>query len=194
MDSPGVIVLSGGFSKRMGQEKGLVHFKGKPMIEHTLEKAAEISNDIIIIANVSGYEDFGYPVYTDILKEKGPIGGIHAGLTYSKASYNLVLACDMPLMTTSFLKHLISGTSEEYQIMVPRHDNCLEPLCAVYGKDCLNGIENAANSSDLSLHHFIEGSVTKIIDVNSSLPYYSPYLFSNANNAEELKALELLET
>jgi len=189
MESLAIIVLSGGFSSRMGMEKGLVPFKGKPLIEHVLTTASGITDNIMIIANNEGYEQFGYPVFGDLLKEKGPIGGIHAGLTHSNAIQNLVLPCDMPLMTLAFLKYLLDQTGEIDQIVVPRYNGKIEPLCAVYNCSCLPVLKRAAESSDLSLHGLIRKAGAKFIDLDRDSPHYSPYLFSNVNSMKELKTL-----
>ena len=184
------IVLAGGFSSRMGMDKGLIQFRGKPMIQRSLEIVSEVADDIIIIANKEGYEQFGYPVQRDILKEKGPIGGIHSGLTHSNTAHNLVLACDLPMLNADFLQYLLDQCSEEDLIVVPRHGDQLEPLCAIYHRDCLLLIEKAATSSDLSLHGFIQCNTVKFIDIDENMPYYSPYLFRNVNTIEDLHALE----
>ena len=193
MKSLTAIILSGGFSTRMGIDKGLVHFRGKPLIEYTLEIATSVTKQILIVANNKAYEKFGVPVYQDILKEKGPLGGIHTGLTHSNTAYNLVLACDMPLMTTAFVKYLIKEITEDHLIIVPMQDDKIEPLCAIYRQEALPRFEIAAGSSDLSLHALIKRTPTKFFDIDKSLPYYSPFLFSNANSKEELEALESIE-
>ena len=193
MESLAAIILSGGFSRRMGTDKGLVSFKGKPMIEASLALANTITDNIMIIANNGDYRQFGYQVYGDILVDKGPMGGIHAGLTHSNATFNMVLACDMPLMTTAFLKYIVGEIEEGDKIIAPRHGQQIEPLCAVYHKDCLSLIESTLESSDLSLHGFIANNQTKFIDIDERKTYYSPYLFSNTNTLEDLRKLEKLQ-
>ena len=189
MESLAAIILSGGFSSRMGTDKGLVLFKGKPLIERTLTLARNFTETILIIANTDGYEQFGYPVYKDIMKEKGPLGGIHAGLTHSNSNRNLVLACDMPLLNHELITHVLETDSGEL-VAVPRHDGQIEPLCAVYRKACLDQIEMRIHSSDLSLHGMIKSTSVKYLDMDENLPFYSPYLFSNVNTVEELANLK----
>ncbi|MBL4754850.1 MAG: molybdenum cofactor guanylyltransferase [Flavobacteriales bacterium] len=190
MVSLAAIILAGGFSSRMGMDKGLVPFRGKPMIQWSIEVASSVTDHIMIIANQVGYEQFGHPVHHDLLIEKGPLGGIHAGLTYSNAVNNLVLACDLPMLNSAFIQHLVSEISVQHNIVVPRVGNRLEPLCAVYHQDCLSKIENVAQSEDLSLQGFLANSNTKFIDLDQNSPNYSPYLFSNINSKEELELLE----
>lgn len=184
------IVLSGGFSSRMGIDKGLVQFREQPMITRSLKVASEVSDEILIIANKQGYEQFGYPVYGDIYKNKGPLGGIHSGLTHSGTDHNLVLACDLPMLTVNFLEYLIDRCSDDDLIVVPRHEGQLEPLCAIYHRDCLPLIENALSSGDLSLQGFLECNRTIFIDIDDNLPSYSPSLFQNVNTMDDLNEVE----
>ena len=174
----------------MGIDKGLVQFREQPMITRSIKVASEVSDEILIIANKQGYEQFGYPVYGDIYKNKGPLGGIHSGLTHSGTNHNLVLACDLPMLTVNFLKYLIDRCLDDDLMVVPRHGGQLEPLCAIYHRDCLPLIENALASGDLSLHGFLDYNRPKFIDIDNNLPCYSPYLFLNVNTVEDLNAVE----
>ncbi len=78
------IILAGGKSSRMGEDKGLVLLNGKPMIQYVIEALKGVVSDIIIISNNASYNKFGIPVYPDIIKDKGPVGGIFTGLHHSK--------------------------------------------------------------------------------------------------------------
>jgi len=174
----------------MGIDKGLVQFRKQPMITRSLKTASKVCNEVLIIANKQGYEKFGYPVYTDIHMNKGPLGGIHSGLSHSCTDHNLVLACDLPMLTVDFLEYLIDHCSDNDLMVVPRHAGQLEPLCAIYHRDCLPLIENALASGDLSIHGFLKYNRTKFIDIDNNLPCYSPYLFQNVNTVDDLKEAE----
>ena len=78
------IILAGGKSSRMGQDKGFLGLEGKPMIQYGIETAQRLSNHIVVIANNKSYHSLGVPVFPDVYIKKGPLGGIHSGLTHSK--------------------------------------------------------------------------------------------------------------
>src|SRR5688572_3972636 len=105
------LVLAGGKSSRMGMEKGFVRFHEKKLIDHVLDNVRSVVNEVIIVSNNNIYHQYGYPVRNDIYKDCGPLGGIYAGLMYSKSDWNLVLGCDMPFAGPEFLKYLISHIS-----------------------------------------------------------------------------------
>ena len=90
------IILAGGKSSRMGSDKGLVLLNGKPMISYIIEILKKMQIPIIIISNNENYKQFGLPVFADIIKEKGPLGGIYTGLKNSKTESNIIVSCDVP--------------------------------------------------------------------------------------------------
>ena len=80
------VILAGGKSSRMGFDKGLAILNGKPMIQYVIDVFEKLGLDIIIISNSPGYETFGYPIYNDLIPEKGPVGGIYTCLLYTSPS------------------------------------------------------------------------------------------------------------
>lgn len=130
------IVLAGGKSSRMGTDKGLLELNGKTFIEHVLSALIPVVDTVFIIANNGSYHKFGYPVYEDIIKDCGPMGGIYTGLVKSTTSKNIIVSCDIPFITTKTLSDIILGAGNA-EIAVPEHGGKLEPLCAIYTKGCI---------------------------------------------------------
>lgn len=127
------IILAGGESKRMGKDKGLIEFDGKPFVLRVLEAARTVSNRVMIISGNPEYERFGVPVFKDIFKDKGPAGGIYTGLTNSKYETNVVLSCDLPFAEASLISVLVSRSGNE-DVLVYRDDKNIHPLIGVYKK------------------------------------------------------------
>ena len=125
------IILAGGKSSRMGEDKGLMSFKGKAMIQHIIDAVKPLVSTIVIIANNKDYEQFGYPVYEDIIKGKGPLAGIYTGLTHSKAEKNMVLSCDVPFVNGEILKLLIEAC-KDVDVAIPEKNNRTHQLIGVY--------------------------------------------------------------
>ena len=82
------IILSGGKSTRMGQDKGLMEIKGKPMIQYVIDNITPVCSQIIISANQDEYKKFGYPVINDNIMDTGPAGGIGSSLPLSSNDKN----------------------------------------------------------------------------------------------------------
>ncbi|MDZ7717498.1 MAG: molybdenum cofactor guanylyltransferase [Balneolaceae bacterium] len=182
------IILAGGQSRRMGRDKGLVLLNGKPMVQHIIDKAQTITKKVMIITNQPGYEHFGVPTYSDLIQDKGPLGGIYTGLHYAQTEYNLVLSCDIPLVPVSFLKRLVNY-QDEYQAWVPVQGEQLQPLCAVYKKEIADRMKLSIEDGQLSMHKFLKTINTAFIDVSDVEPEYKNW-FANLNTPEEVKEHE----
>ncbi|TAL59540.1 MAG: molybdenum cofactor guanylyltransferase [Bacteroidetes bacterium] len=140
------VILAGGKNSRMGSDKGMLLIEGKKIVERTIDILKPLVNEIIIISNGKNYEYLGYRVYNDIIKDRGPMGGIHTALSYTKTDKMLVISCDMPFVSEKALSVLVNE-SNEGEIVIPEHDDGkLEPLCAVYSISCNNKFEKLLRS------------------------------------------------
>ncbi len=143
------IVLTGGKSARMGCNKASLTIKNKSLLEHVISSIDSLCNEIIIVS--SPLNNLQKPVLhskvrivNDIYPNKGPLAGIHAGLSASNSDLSLVVACDMPFLQRDLLRYMIS-ISTEYDAVIPRIGNFAEPLHAIYNKNCLAVIEELLN-------------------------------------------------
>src|SRR3990170_8636218 len=122
------IVLAGGQSRRMGRDKAFLPVGEKFMLQHIIDCLRPISDDIIVVTNhawkVDGLRVQAVP---DIVQEWGPLGGILSGLMASSSQYNLVVACDMPLLNRSVLTY-IQVLRDGYDAVVPSVEGMLHPL------------------------------------------------------------------
>jgi molybdenum cofactor guanylyltransferase len=134
------IVLAGGKSLRMGMDKGLLQWKGKPLVEYPVEALKKFCNTIIISTNNDEYAYLGLPIVKDIHTVIGPMGGLHAGLNTSISENNIVLSCDMPLIDEEIVRLLLAG-SENCQAVVPVVENRLIPVCSYYHSSALPILE-----------------------------------------------------
>lgn len=107
MINSSLIILAGGQSSRMGEDKGLMLFNGKPMILHLIDRFHNAFPELIIVTNNEKYKKFKVPIVKDKHINCGAISGIEAGLSFSNYENNLILTCDNPFIEFSILKHLI---------------------------------------------------------------------------------------
>src|SRR5690606_11872103 len=103
---------------RMQSEKGLVLFQGKPFIEHIIAAVLPISKEIQLVTNTSAYDYLSYKKIKDIELDKGPIGGIYSALVHSESEINLILSCDVPLISTELLLELIEKHNADFEVSV----------------------------------------------------------------------------
>ena len=179
------IILAGGKSSRMGQDKGFLGLEGKPMIQYGIETAQRLSNHIVVIANNKSYHSLGVPVFPDVYINKGPLGGIHSGLTHSKTDWNWVIGCDMPQINTGIVKYLLNHLGK-HQIVVPLWKGMAQPLCALYNKDCVDELESCIKKGELKMSHVLSTLKVKFINITEDLDFYSPFLFTNLNDQQDV--------
>ena len=179
------ILLAGGMSSRMGSDKGMVQLNGKKFIDLILEAIVPNVNEVLIIANNSNYNNTGFKVYEDIIKNCGPLGGIYTGLMNSRTENNIVVSCDIPFINSDLIKHIIENSGEA-EIAVPVFKGNIEPLCAVYAKKTSGEIYNLIMKKELKLRNVLRHFITREIHITNALEFYSDKLLANINTPEEL--------
>ena len=180
-------VLAGGKSSRMGIDKGLMDFHGRKMIEHILH-VLNISSRISIISNNEEYNQFGYPVCPDIYKNCGPLGGIHTGLLNAKSDWCLAVSCDLPFITSEFLKFLLQYIEDtSANAIVPVHNGHVEPLCAFYHKSCLQELERLILKKEFKMQTVVQKLKTTFVEVAEE-EFNPSLLFRNMNSPADISS------
>ena len=160
----------------MGTDKGLIDFKGKPMVKYAIDLLSGIFETVVISANNPAYEQFGLNVIADIHKNCGPIGGLHAALFASNTDYIFALSCDMPFVKNEHIVQLVSSLNNEL-IVVPKTDGYLQPLCAIYSKQVLDLLAQNIEKKQLKMHQLIldtDAKITVPMEASAFLNFNSP--------------------
>jgi molybdopterin-guanine dinucleotide biosynthesis protein A len=179
-----VIILAGGKSSRMKEEKGLVIFREKMLIEYVIESVKKITGKIIIITANPAYRQFGYPCFEDELKEKGPLGGIYTGLLHSTTQKNLVVGCDMPFLSEKLLNSLINHCGKE-DVLLSEHRGLPEPLCSVYDKSCTAHFLPLLNLNKLKITNAFKNLKIRVISFDME-DWFSGIEFMNINSIDDM--------
>lgn len=152
----GAVILAGGKSSRMGQNKALLPIDGISNIERIVQILRKDFTDISIVTNnKDSYEFLQLPMTEDRVKEKGPLAGIQAGLLASPQETNFFVACDMPFVSVEVAKRLVE-LSDGYDAVVPVIDGRQHPLFAVYKKSVLPELEKCLLANELRLIHLLD--------------------------------------
>ena len=185
MEKVTVSILCGGKSSRMQSEKGLVLFQGKPFIEHIIAAVLPISKEIQLVTNTSDYDYLHYKKIKDIELDKGPIGGIYSALVHSESEINLILSCDIPLISTELLSELIAKHNTDFEVSVFSEANKIHPLIGIYSKKIIPIIKKAIEENDLKMMRLLEKVNHQIIEVAGKRSEQ----FRNVNSLAELNEL-----
>ncbi|WP_296860851.1 molybdenum cofactor guanylyltransferase [uncultured Methanobrevibacter sp.] len=196
------IILCGGQSRRMGQDKGSMIIKDKPMIKYILSTLNNEIDEAIIVLNdcerISKYKDFINPNdYTyrikfveDKIKNKGPISGILTGLENITTEYAIVFPCDNPFISKNTIQTLFSEITENLQAVVPYHDpenklKTSEPLHSIYNKNIIPLINELILKDSLHIKGIIEKIETKYVLIDNKKILKKE--FRNLNRPEDLE-------
>ncbi|MCX5820100.1 MAG: molybdenum cofactor guanylyltransferase, partial [Deltaproteobacteria bacterium] len=103
------VILSGGKNRRMGENKAFLRIEGERLIDRTVRLFRTVFQEVIIVTGSPlDYLDQQATIVTDILPEKGALGGIYTGLFYATEEHAFVTACDMPFLNRAFLEYMVS--------------------------------------------------------------------------------------
>ncbi|NRG46931.1 molybdenum cofactor guanylyltransferase [Bacillus sp. CRN 9] len=162
MQSTGII-LAGGKSSRMGRNKALMTLEDRAVIDRIADSLSTITTDLIVVTNTPDeFEFLGLRTVSDNYKEKGPLAGMEAGLRASNTEKNLIVACDMPFISSGIGGYLLTQL-EEHEAAVPIIQNQLHPLFASYRKDVQSRIEQSIISDELKIRLLLEKINTKTV-------------------------------
>jgi molybdopterin-guanine dinucleotide biosynthesis protein A len=187
------IILSGGRSTRMGKSKAFLRVGGERLIDRTVRLFRAVFREVIIVtASPLDYLDKETVIVTDILPERGALGGIYTGLFYAGEEQAFVAACDMPFLNRSFLEYMASGATG-YDIVVPAPPDGLQPLHAVYSRRCLPAIRDLLERNSLKITGFYRGHKLRTISPEV-LRSFDPEgrMFMNVNTPEDILKLPSL--
>ena len=188
------IVLTGGGSSRLGGNKALQIVGGKSLLQRVIERVTLISDQILVIGSPHqrGFPvDSGIEYREDLYPGKGPLGGIYTGLLASKSVYNLVVACDLPFLNVELLRYLIR-LSPGFDAVVPRVGK-VQPLHAVYSKNCLDAVKVQVEHNLLKISRFLDSVNVRYVEETECRSIDRQLLsFFNVNSRADLARVNRL--
>lgn len=135
-----VVILAGGKSTRMGQDKAVLKWGKADLLNHIVEKLYAHYKEVIVVSNKPRNLHKPVKLVVDIFPDRGPLSGIHSGLCHSTYENSIIVGCDMPFVTPLFLDLIVSRMSG-FDAVVPLHSRGEEYLCACYSESCIPIIE-----------------------------------------------------
>ena len=175
------IVLAGGNSSRMGEDKSLLVADNLPLIEKIVHQLTGHFREIIIGANdLEKYRFLNLPVVPDLEKGKGPLMGIYSTLLQSKHEINFVVACDIPDLNMDYVQQLMRQ-ARRHEIVVPTwSDGSFEPLFAVYSKSILDKAKKLLDNGRRKINLLFESADVKYLPMPDEIEW-----FKNLNTRED---------
>lgn len=180
------IILAGGKSSRMGSDKGLLMLNDKTFIQYSIDALKPLVSEIIIVSDTPEYDAFGLKRITDITKDAGPVSGIYSGLEASKTELNLILSCDIPLITSEVLQLLTNAIEDTSDIIQVESNGKSMPLIALYKKTVKDTFKSFLEQGERRLRVAIKGCNYKNVVLDEAFQNAT----LNVNTKEEFKQIE----
>jgi len=185
------IILAGGKNIRMGKNKAFLEVDGERIIDRTKKLFLELFDEVLLVANfLLDYQDLNLRLVADLHPGKGALGGIYTGLFHASHSHAFVAACDMPFLNKALIRHLVD-LSPDYDIIIPKTRDGLQPLHAIYSQKCLRFMEDLIRKDNLKIIDFFHRVKKREVITEEILPL-DPRLasFLNINTPEDLARIK----
>lgn len=178
----------------MGTDKALLQLPtGETMLEHAMALGASVAREVCVVGPLERYASYAWAgkIVEDVFPGRGPLGGIHAALSNTRADWNLIFAVDMPLLTAALLRWLVDRAKEyEAVVTIPHAGGRLQTLCGVYrrefGAEAQKELEAGLNKID-SIYTRVSTRVIEEDELRAAA--FGPELFANCNNMDEMRKL-----
>lgn len=194
-----LVIEAGGASRRMGQDKALMLFLGRPLIQRIVDRAGSIADEVIVVANQPERYDFlSCRVVCDVRPGHGALGGLYTAFVAARRPWVAVAACDMPFVSAPLLAFLRDVLIQEgADAVVPETttsdgEASLEPFHAVYRRSaCLPAVEAALDAGLWRATAWLDAVRTRRVGAEEIAPY-DPHgaAFRNVNTPEAFAQAE----
>ena len=186
-------ILSGGQNYRFGgYSKAFTKIKGEPIYQRIMN-AAGMEKALIIANSAEDKEHFSrapnLKVFSDIIKGKGPLSGVHAAITQTTSNYILLMPSDLPLMNKKTINFLKNNFNPSYDAIIPvSEETIIHPISAIYAKRIKPVLEKFLhNSEKTSVHNFL--SYINPLYINMPGDNIFQQAFMNMNTPEDYQTL-----
>ncbi len=185
------IILTGGKSSRMGEDKCALSVAGKSILSRIIEVLRPVSSEIILAGgDGTRFLEHGLKFVSDRTAGLGPLSGMLAGLKASESSYNLIVSCDLPFINPGLIE-MMARRAKGNQVVICKSKEGLEPLFAIYSKEVIPLIEEALRRGERRVISFFDQVEVEVIGQSEVAKIDPKYLsFFNINTPSDLETAE----
>jgi molybdopterin-guanine dinucleotide biosynthesis protein A len=199
-----VSIQAGGQSSRMGEDKALKTFLGRPLIQRVIERLAPIADEVIVTTNrPEAYTFLDVRLISDLKPGRGALGGLYTAIASASHPIVAVVACDMPFASATFIETASRLLIEnEADVVIARVASraklagksveSYEPLHAVYRREtCLPAIESAIDADQWKVIAWFPQVKVRVL-TSEEMKQLDPagLAFWNVNTPEEFAKAE----
>ena len=189
-------ILVGGASSRMGRDKSRLMLGSQTTVERIAEAMANVATRVRLVGEQDDRNRF--ESVPDLADSWGPLGGIQAALHAAEAEWCIVIACDLPFVSSDLLRRLFelgSSETESFDGVIPiQADDYPQPLCAMYRRlPCLDAADQSIRNGEHSPRALLDRVKTRYVPFAeiADLPGASSFFF-NINTPENYERAQQL--
>lgn len=153
------VVLSGGKSSRMGKDKGLILYRGKPLVSYILTVLSMHADAVYISTDNNEYRIFGYPLIADQIPGIGPIGGIYSSFKQVSADGYIFSACDIPELAQDIILQMIKASEKVDIVFLKPSSGKPQPLPLFLGQKTFPLIQQMVDEQKYKLQDIITEAI-----------------------------------
>ena len=147
------LIMAGGKSRRLGQDKRFLTLGGKSCLQHVLDAYRDLFDEILIVADAKEpFQSVGVRVVEDLIPGAASLGGLYTGLFYAEEERVFAAAADMPCLSPETIK-IVLEQAERGDVVIPDLNGKLQPMHAVYSKVCLPYLKAFIDRSELKVQN-----------------------------------------
>lgn len=185
------IILAGGKSSRMGEDKALILIQGVPLLQRIYNIAEDCAATVYVVTPWEERYQHILPSNCQFIKEtplsNGPLVGFAQGLAQVQTNWVLLLACDLPNLRVEVLQewaNKLDDVSDEAIAALAHHIKGWEPLCGFYRRSCLSDLNEYINQGGRSFQSWLNQHSVQL------LPVTEPRMLFNCNTPEDLESVK----
>ena len=191
-----VIILAGGFGRRLGRDKATCEAAGRPLLHWSVRAASAVSDDIVVarrpdqqLPRLAGVD---WREAVDQRPDRGPLAGLEASLPLIRHELAVAIACDMPLVNPTLLS-AVAAACDDVDIAMPLLDDVAQPLLAAYRASVVPHATQLLDAGDGRVRALLPLVPHRLIAVDT-LRLHDPTLesFTNINRPDDLAAVSKL--
>ena len=189
------IILAGGTSSRMGQDKCSLVLAGDSLLQRIVSRLSQLDSQIILVLARGQSTPISkttpqVEVTLDVQNGKGPLVGIYSGLKASSDYHSIAVACDMPFINIELIRYMFR-IAHGFDVVMPRLRGMIEPLHAIYSVGCLGTMERMLRKDNLQIRGLLQAVKTRYIE-ESEINLFDPEHRSifNINTPADLEKAE----
>ena len=188
-----VVILAGGKSRRMGNDKLILPIDGTTLLESAVNRFKEEFTDVYLsLAEEGKYPDVTVPRIVDVMPGAGPLSGLHAALTILPGGGVFLVAADLPYASARAAKRIVELRGDHDACIIRLPDGRLEPLLGYYSKTTLPLCEALINAGDYRMTELAYRSDTRFLAPSELGSLWDEKLIYNINYPGDYEKMKIL--